>query len=84
MSNFSILNFVHNLIYKICKIISVRVRDLITVYSWQEEEISDLRDILSRIELSASIGVAYSQCNCRAKEELEEILRIVSEVIDEH
>lgn len=82
MNNFSILNFIHNLIYKICKIISVRVRDLITVYSLQEEEISDLRDILSRIELSASIGIADSQCDCRAKEELEGILKIVGEVLE--
>lgn len=83
MSNISILDFIHNLIYKICKIISVRVRNLITVYSLQEEEISDLRDVLSIIELSASIGIADSQCNCKAKEELEGILEIVSEVIDD-
>ena len=82
MNNFSILDFIHNLIYKFCKIISVRVRDLITVYSLQEEEISDLREILSRIGLSASIGIADSECNCKAKEELEGILKIVSEVID--
>ena len=82
MSNFSILDFIHNLIYKICEITSVRVRNLITLYSLQNEEIKDLIYTLSRIKLSASIGIADSQCDCRAKKELKRILRIVNEVLE--
>lgn len=92
MSNFSILDFIHNLIYKICKIISVRVRDLITIYSLQDEEIAELKQALHEIkEIAETLKTDIcSYCDSKNTDrcdqtDIDEIAQIIQkcEVLDD-